>query len=210
MTEQLPPTPTGSTPEALFAQILHNKVNGPLSKLNSSSSVKVSRTTKGINLRANNTSVSTSLFLCRIVQVGLSNMVGAMVFNDLAYNPALDFTVTNNIPGDPSLSQSEVLVSKSLTARMYEGETIDGFPITYTYTDENNRTAVATMLGTEIQVCHPRYQLGDFIIMARLNNYSGVDSEGNLGNDAMVGEIKYYELSPDRKWAAAPDGYTAP
>lgn len=96
---------------------------------------------------------------------------------------------------------AEIVVAKSLTGRKPATETIDTFEINYTYSGENDRTASADMLGTEIQVCHPRYTVGDKIVVVAMSN-TDVKNGGSA--------VRYYELSPCRYWCAAPDGYTPP
>ena len=51
-TGYIPPRPAGFTEEALFAQAVWDRLWGQATEMNSSSTVKVSKGTKGIKLRA--------------------------------------------------------------------------------------------------------------------------------------------------------------
>lgn len=145
----------------------------------------------------------TDLFFGRITALYNADYFGAMLYDDAQYDPAKDFVETHSTAGDPSLSQQEFLVAKNLTGRMVPAATIDTYEIEYTYDGENDRNAVATMLGSEQQVCHPRYQLGDFIILTKVQNGAGAE-------DGRHQTIYYYEISPARFWCARPQDYTPP
>jgi hypothetical protein len=112
-----------------------------------------------------------------------------------------DYFMAKKVDSSGNAAGGEVAIAKSLTGRKPSTETIDTFEIDYTYSDDNNRTADATMLGSEVQVCHPRYQVDDEIFVVTTQG-TGVKKNGSA--------LFLYEISPARFWCAAPDGYTPP
>lgn len=149
----------------------------------------------------------TDLFLAMITKLYNKDYVGAMVYDDTLYSIDTDFVLNGGddaaIAGDPSLSHDELITAKCVTGRKPISDNIDGFDINYTYDGENSRTAAADMLGSETQVCHPRYTVGDLIILVKVQNGTGI-------RDSAAQEILYYELQPGRYWCSAPDNYTPP
>ena len=111
-----------------------------------------------------------------------------------------DYIKAKRVDGSGNPSGAEEVIAKSLSARQPVTETIDTYEIDYTYTDDNNRVAVAVMLGTEVQVCHPRYKVGDNIAVVKIDNPQIVSTK----------IVDLYEISPARFWCAAPDGFTPP
>jgi len=124
-----------------------------------------------------------------------------------------NYVTAQRLDGSGNLSGSDEYIGKSITGQMPDSDVKDTYTISYVYIDDNNRTANAALLGTEIQVCHPRYQVGDIILVAQLADGMLVqknpdDVEPLNGGDQS--QVILYEMSPDRKWCAAPENYTAP
>lgn len=125
------------------------------------------------------------------------------------------YVTAQQMDGQGNLDGTDEYVAKSFTGQMPSGQTVDTYPITYSYTDDNNRTADAILLGSEVQVCHPRYTVGDLIAVIQINDGLVVPDPDNPGNflpmnDPDGNQITLYEHSPERFWCAAPDDYTPP
>ena len=72
-----------------------------------------------------------------------------------------------------------ILVAKPVTHRMsITSVTIDGVVYGIAYTADNLRTVFATVAGvakSQIEVCFPRYQIGDYVLMGQ-NDSTGVSA----------------------------------
>ena len=111
-----------------------------------------------------------------------------------------DYFMAKKVDSAGNPTGSEVAIAKSLTGRRPDKETIDTYEIDYSAYDDNNRIAASPMLGSEYQVIHPRYQVGDNVLVVSTN--SGVKKTGS--------SVPLYELSPARFWCSVPDGFTPP
>lgn len=159
---------------------------------------QVTRSTFGMVFNGNNNPVTRSVKI-RLYQI-------TILHND-------NYVSAQQLDGDGNLNGTDEYIAKSFTGEVPSTDTIDTYAISYDYTDDNNRTANAVMLGTEVQVCHPRYTVGDIIAVVEIKDgFLVSDGEGGWTplNDADGNQITLYELSPARFWCAAPDGYTPP
>jgi hypothetical protein len=201
-----PSRPTGDNPEARFMQAVWDAVFGAASKLNSSSTVKVSRTSKGTSFTAAAGSPGGgSSNLYKITTIYYAEYFGATKW---------DATVDNGDGTFGATVGSEIQVAKCIGGRMPLAELIDETLITYLYYDDgtagNLRKASSVGYADEWHVVHPRYDSSDLnpsigivnapglVIVERSQNPTGVlDMDGN--------PIYYIETSPQRNWAYQQD-----
>lgn len=144
----IPPRPTGYDAEARFAQALWDASYGESSKVINSSTVRVSRTTRGTAYSAK-------------PPAGAGSKPAPYVTTTLFNKDYIGARPWNPVSG--TFSGSEVKVAKAIYARMIPGETIDTVAYTYdpaSYTD-NFRTQLESAAIFEYQVCHPRYRIYD-------------------------------------------------
>jgi hypothetical protein len=191
MPSDFPRKPSGSDEEMRFHRTVYDKTFGPAGQIRNSSTVKVSRTSRGIILHASPPSPGGGKqFLYRITSLYNADYFGARKWNPLANN------------GNGDYIGAEENIAKCITGRMPDSELIDGFGTNYVYSDENLRSAATQYSTTEYDVMHPRYtafdpdnpdDYGNLIIVARIPNGTGVTDDNNR-------QIYLMEIQPTRYW----------
>jgi len=125
-----------------------------------------------------------------------------------------DYFMAAALNGSGNIVGAPVPVAKSITGQMPDSEIDDTYTIEYTYTDDNNRTASAALIGSEVQVCHPRYKVGDLVaVVVTSSPVLSVPSPGTGPVPIVQGTgstISLYEISPARFWCAGADDFTPP
>lgn len=196
MPSQPPLTPGGTKADVAYNNLVHyvralRPMRGNGTQTTFSSSGVVRRASPQAPSRG------LSLYMYRITSLHGGNFFGAMLFDQSQYAEPSDFVVNGGgaggIAGDPSLSGGEIIVAKSINGQQVNTAVIDGYNITYTSSGENLRFAEADSLGSEWQVCHPRYTVGDYVVVSKLQNYVNV-----LDNNGQP--FQYMEMSPLREW----------
>ena len=193
-----PVPPSGSSNEASFMRKLVDACKRSVPK--AGPGILAQESSDGIHLQVNLPNAGTNGTKAWIYQIT------SLVSDDYVMAQLIDSA------GNPT--GGNVAVAKSVTGQMNDGATIDTYLITYAYTDDNNRVATAALLGTEVQVMHPRYQVNDLMVVIQLSvpmmelTDDGTDVMPVL--DGNGNTIQLYEISPARIWCAAPDGFTPP
>ena len=146
MRDYRPPRPTGSTPEARTAQAYWDSTYGQAAQFNNSSTAKVDRTTRGLFIKASTPGGGGAIKVPMVI-TGLYNAdyIGATKWN----------------PSSNALSGGEILIAKTIFARMIQAETIDAQAFTYDYFTDNYRRQNKLAAIVEYQVVHPRYRIYD-------------------------------------------------
>ena len=169
-----PNRPTGSTPEALFDQSLWDKAHGAAGKLNSSSTVKVSRTTKGYFFRAKGGTGGAS-----------PKGVGKFTYVSMAEDY---IACTNDKGGVFTLIAKQPEIRNSITTL-----TLDETVYNYTYTAFDKRT-VNFGSGPVFERISPRYYPGCKIWADQPEGGTGVTVDGK--------ELKWMDTNRGaRAWA---------
>jgi hypothetical protein len=190
----IPARPTGSTREARFDQATWDATYGPANRIRNSSTVKWSRTTKGLIPHAAPPAAGGG----NVVPYVITTLKGGGDF----------FLAKLWNPSSETAAGSEVRIAKCITGRQLALETIDGVLFTYEYAGDNFRTQFKDASIFEYQVCHERYRVFNqatfdadgqsleeaLIYATRVARGSGVLDE----NGAM---ITLAEVSPQRHWA---------
>ncbi len=195
-----PRRPTGFDPKVAFDKATWDHLHGGLGRILPSTTVSVDRGTQGITLHAAPAGAGGGITprLCKITTLYHTNYFGARPWN----------------PMTEAYIGAEFKVARCLTGRMPEEETIDGEVIAYVYPTgyippdqtismlDNFRTAFST--GSEYQVVHPRYTVGDLVVVLRVPSGTGISDQSEPGNDDSNlhgNQLRYLEMLPARFWA---------
>ena len=209
---ELPLDPSGSDPEALFARGIRRKAYGPEARIHSSSTVKVSRTTKGIFLKAaaqrggsgtvtrmRIKAVHGDYLVCRTV-TGSETDEGGLTEGSTDINVAKPYKLRHATPDNtPGLTDATVYLS----------ETIEGIQVDYTWgvrtpadptlNLDGQRRATANPdddpSSVQIDIVLPVYLVDDEILTATPEGGTGVTTDDG------VTTIKLEDVNADgRAW----------
>lgn len=192
-----PLPPDGTDSEALFARAVRDKTHGLPGRINSSSTVKVSKTSRGITFHAKPPKGGGA---------GVRQLTLIAVFGDYL----------KCVPVGSSPTSSPIYVAKPLKLRTsITSEVLDGTTVTYSITSNTTRTASFQGIDpgtglpttiTENQVYVPRYlpqagaYKGDVIIVQAISPV--LDSDGSAVQDGSGNNISWLDLNVDgRAWS---------
>lgn len=197
---KFPPRTTGFEPLATWQQAVEQEIEG-LQPINTPT-VRADRRPRGIAYNAAPPGgTGTTVQLCVVTQLFGSDVAGAFDY----------IGVTLFDADTQTLSGSQFICAKCITARGPISEVIDGQVISYSqYLNDIQRFALNTgSNASEFDSIHPRYiawpgalpenaDVGQYeLFVARTVNATGVlDADGN--------DIFYVEISPCRYWAFNP------
>lgn len=174
----VPKRPSGLDSEALFFQAVWDKLWGGQARINPGRGARVNLTTRGMQVlpevekQAAVAGSSSQIFFAKLTAIGHNRyFIAQKITNSSWDTDGVDINV-----------EKQWKQWKGITS-----ETIDGVVISYTWVDENNRTA-DDGTNSESQVLVPQYNVGDLIFI------------GKVSNSASIIEGTYVDLTP-RQWA---------